>query len=287
MAENVFKDKALQKYLADISKINTLSRQLEQDLAVKAKNGDKPALEMLIRSNLKFVVKISSHYQNRGLSLSELISEGNMGLIIAINKFDPEKNIKLISYAVWWIRQRILFALAEKTSIIRTPLGKSNAANKIKKAKEKIFSDTGHKATITEIEETTNLKRKVIDKIEQQITDTVSLDEVSYTSGNDEVRLHSFLKDITADNPKYLYYKDKLQTQINSSIESLPQRDAFIVKSYFGLDGEASRNFAQIAEELGISRERVRQIQKAALQKIHKSSHQIYKDDIDYIINRF
>lgn len=284
MAENVFHDKALQKYLNDISSIPTLSREEEQELAHRCKLGDKKAQDRLIQANLKFVVKIASHYQNRGLSLSELISEGNMGLIAAIDKFEPDKNIKLISYAVWWIRQRILFALAEKTSIIRTPLGKSNLANKIRKAKEKIFSGTGRQATMADVSAATKLNSKVIHKIEEQITDAVSLDEISYTADNDEVRLQNFLFDVAAEDPKQLYYHDKIQNRIQKSISSLPARDAYIVRQYFGLDGEEGKNFAQIAEELGISRERVRQIQKAAIKKITDDSMDTYNTNIDYLL---
>jgi len=133
MAENVFEDKALQNYLNEIAKNDPYSREEEYELAIKAKKGDQEAINKLVNANLKFVVKVASRYQNRGLSLSELISEGNVGLIKAIEKFEPEKHNKLISYAVWWIRQKILFALAEKTNVIRMPLGKANIANKINK----------------------------------------------------------------------------------------------------------------------------------------------------------
>jgi len=285
MAENVFEDKALQKYLNEIANIPTLSREEEHDLAVSAQQGDERAIEKLIRSNLKFVVKIAAHYQNRGLSLSELISEGNMGLIKAIEKFDPDKGIKLISYAVWWIKQRLLFALAEKTSLIRMPLGKSNTANKIKAAKERIFNRSGEHATIDDIAEETSLINREIDSIESTNIDTLSLDEISYTSKNDEVHLTDFLEDPDSQDPKRLYYRDKLQSKIDESIGQLDPRDAFIVRSYFGLDGQKGRNFAQIAEELGLSRERVRQIQKQALQQILRDSSDEYAQDIDLLIN--
>lgn len=284
MAENVFEDKALQKYLNDIAKIPTLTREEEHELAIKAKAGDERALDKLIQSNLKFVVKIASHYQNRGLQLAELISEGNMGLIKAIEKFDPDKDIKLISYGVWWIRQRILFALAEKTSLIRMPLGKSNAANKIKEVKEKIFNKTGHRATMEEIQNQTDLNKKIITKIEQQATDTISLDDISYTNKNDKVQVSDFIKDPESDDPKSLYYREKVHDSIEESISKLPERDSYIIKSYFGLNGEKGKNFAQIAEELGLSRERVRQIQKAALKKIYKDSYKEVEHDIDYIL---
>jgi len=284
MAENVFEDKALQSYLNQIAKIKTLSREEENKIALKAKKGDKEAINKLVQSNLKFVVKISARYQNRGLTLAELISEGNMGLIKAIEKFEPEKDNKLISYAVWWIKQRILFALAEKTNVIRMPLGKANIANKIKIAREKIFSETGEKATIEEISEITDLNEKAINKINKQAVRTVSLEEPSYTSKHDAVTVKDFLEDADTVDPKTLYYRDKVKERIDNSIRKLPTRDALIVKEYFGLDSGKGKNFAQIGEELGLSRERVRQIQKKALQEIMKDAYKEVEKDIDYLI---
>ncbi|MFC1898608.1 RNA polymerase sigma factor RpoD/SigA [Candidatus Cloacimonadota bacterium] len=285
MAENVFNDKALQSYLNQIAKIKPLSREKEQELAIKAQKGDKKALDKLVTSNLKFVVKVASRYQNRGLTLAELISEGNMGLIKAIDKFEPEQHNKLISYAVWWIRQRILFALAEKTNVIRMPLGKANIASKIKFAKDKVFSETGHQASIEEISEQTDLDKKAIRKMNSQTIQTLSLDDQSYTKKHDRVSLTDFLEEPVMIDPKKLYYREKVQDKIEKSIQKLPPRDAYIVKQYFGLEGDESRNFAQIGEELGLSRERVRQIQKAALQSIMKEAYQEMETDIDYLIS--
>ena len=284
MFENVFEDKALQSYLKDISKIKPLSREEENELALKAKQGDKKAIDKLVTSNLKFVVKIASRYQNRGLSLAELISEGNMGLMRAIEKFEPEQHNKLISYAVWWIRQRILFALSEKTSVIRMPLGKANVANKIKIARDKIFMETGKNASIKEIAKLTNLDEKTIKKISKEIVKTVSMEETSYTSKHEKVRLGEFLADEDSFNPQTLYYRERVHDRIEKSLEELPSREAYIVKEYFGLEGQDNKNFAQIAEELGLSRERVRQIQKKALQKILKDTYKEAENDIDYLI---
>jgi RNA polymerase primary sigma factor len=284
MAENVFNDRALQSYLSEIAKIKPLSREKEIELAIKAKQGDKKALDKLVTANLKFVVKVAARYQNRGLTLSELISEGNMGLIKAIEKFDPERHNKLISYAVWWIKQKILFALAEKTTVIRMPLGKANIANKIKLARDKVFSETGHKASIEEISEMTHLNEKAIDKISKQKINTFSLDDSSFTKRHEKVSLHDFLEDSEILDPKTLYYRDKVKGSIEESISKLPPREAYIVKQYFGLEGDKSKNFAQIGEELGLSRERVRQIQKKALQKILEETYKEVENDIDYLI---
>ncbi len=284
MAENVFNDRALQSYLGEIARIKPLSREKEIELAIKAKQGDKKALDKLVTANLKFVVKVAARYQNRGLTLSELISEGNMGLIKAIEKFDPERHNKLISYAVWWIKQKILFALAEKTTVIRMPLGKANIANKIKLARNKVFSETGHKASIEEISKITHLNKKAIDKISKQKINTFSLDDSSFTKRHEKVSLHDFLEDSEILDPKTLYYRDKVKGSIEESISKLPPREAYIVKQYFGLEGDKSKNFAQIGEELGLSRERVRQIQKKALQKILEETYKEVENDIDYLI---
>ncbi|MCD4796279.1 MAG: RNA polymerase sigma factor RpoD/SigA [Candidatus Cloacimonetes bacterium] len=286
MADNIFKDRALQKYLDDISKIQPLSREEENKLAIKAKKGNKEAINKLVQSNLKFVVKVAARYQNRGLTFSELISEGNMGLIKAIEKFEPEQHNKLISYAVWWIKQRILFALAEKTHLIRMPLGKANIAGKIKSAKDKIFSETGENATIEEISKLTQLKQNAIRKISKQNIDTISIDDESYTSKYDKVTLNEFLKDPEISDPQKLYYRKKVKDSIDRSIENLPSREARIVKEYFGLEGNKSKNFAQIGEELGLSRERVRQIQKKALEKILEDTYDEVENDIDFLINQ-
>ena len=284
MTENVFNDRALQSYLSEIARIKPLSREKEIELAIKAKQGDKKALDKLVTANLKFVVKVAARYQNRGLTLSELISEGNMGLIKAIEKFDPGRHNKLISYAVWWIKQKILFALAEKTTVIRMPLGKANIANKIKFARDKVFSETGHQASIEEISEMTLLDEKAIDKISKQRINTLSLDDSSFTSKHEKVSLHDFLEDSEILDPKTLYYRDKVKDSIEESIKKLPPREAYIVKQYFGLEGDKSKNFAQIGEELGLSRERVRQIQKKALQKILEKTYKEVENDIDYLI---
>ena len=285
MAENVFNDKALQSYLNQIAKIKPLSREEEQKLAIKAQNGNKKALDKLVTANLKFVVKVASRYQNRGLSLAELISEGNMGLIKAIEKFEPEQKNKLISYAVWWIRQRILFALAEKTNVIRIPLGKANIASKIKYAEDKVFTETGRHASVEEIAKRTDLDKKAIKKTTRQRIKTLSLDDKSYTKNHDSVSLSDFLEDPGMLDPKTLYYREKVQDKIEDSIKKLPPRDAYIVRQYFGLEGDRSKNFAQIGEELGLSRERVRQIQKAALQSILKDAYVEMETDIDYLIS--
>jgi len=282
--ESVFTDKALQNYLNEISKFKTLSRKEEHDLAIKAKNGDIDAMNKLIQANLKFVVKIASRYQNRGLSLSELISEGNIGLIKAIEKFDPDKDIKLISYAIWWIKQRIMLAVSEKSSLIRVPMGKSSAAHKVKVTQDRYFTETGKIATLDELSEKMNITEKTIDQLQNKLPETSSFDDIITTSDNQDFTTKDLLEDKDTLDPQSLYYQERMQEKIQNAISKLDAREADIIRNYFGLnESHESRNFAQIADKLGLSRERVRQIQKEALKKIMRE----IKPEEDEFVDRF
>ncbi|MDI9571549.1 MAG: RNA polymerase sigma factor RpoD/SigA [Candidatus Cloacimonadota bacterium] len=282
--ESVFADKALQNYLNEISKFKTLSREEEHDLAIKAKNGDVDAMNKLIQANLKFVVKIASRYQNRGLSLSELISEGNIGLIKAIEKFDPDKDIKLISYAIWWIKQRIMLAVSEKSSLIRVPMGKSSAAHRVKLTQDRYFTETGKIATPDELSEKMNIAEKTIEQLQNKLPETSSFDDIITTSDSQDFTAKDLLEDKDTLDPQSLYYQERMQEKIQNAISKLDAREADIIRNYFGLnESHESRNFAQIAEKLGLSRERVRQIQKEALKKIMRE----IKPEEDEFVDRF
>jgi RNA polymerase primary sigma factor len=286
--ESVFSDKALQNYLNEISKYKALPRELEQELSVKAKNGDMEALNRLIQSNLKFVVKIASRYQNRGLSLSELISEGNIGLLKAIEKFEPEKDIKLISYAIWWIKQRIMLAISEKNSLIRVPLGKSSQANRIRAISDRMFTKTGQSPTDEELGELMAVDPKMIDQLRTNVIDTLSIDELTMTSGNQEVNIGANLEDKATLDPQTLYYRDRLKKKLNKAIENLEDREAEIIRTYYGINKQQkARNFAQIAEKMGLSRERVRQIQKEALKKILSDLQPEEEKLVDAFIDKY
>jgi len=267
--ENVFADKALQLYLSEISKFKSLSKQEEHELGIRAQAGDQDAINRLVQANLKFVVKIAARYQNRGLSLSELISEGNIGLIKAIEKFDPEKDIKLISYAIWWIKQRIMLAVSEKSSLIRVPLGKSSTAHRIKAAQERHFTETGESASTGELADIMNISGKSIDLLREQMPETSSFDDVLQTNDYQDFSTRDLFEDKEVLDPQKLYLNDKMNERIHKAINKLETREAEIIRNYFGLNEDhESKNFAQIAEVMGLSRERVRQIQKEALKKI-------------------
>ncbi|MCF7919880.1 MAG: RNA polymerase sigma factor RpoD/SigA [Candidatus Cloacimonetes bacterium] len=278
MSENVFDDRGLQIYLGQIAAIRPLTREEEQECAKLAKEGDKAAINRLVEANLKFVVKIASRYQNRGLTLTELISEGNQGLLKAIEKFEPERHNKFISYAVWWIKQKIISALTEKNNLIRIPLDKANLINRIKTEKDRIYRESGEVAHMGRISTNVNVPLKQIRKANLQNVNTLSIDENAHNSHNDPINFNEFLADPSITDPKQLYLAERRENKIEEILGELPARDSFIIREYFGLEGKKGKNFAQIAEELGLSRERVRQIQKRALEKIAESLDYDFED---------
>ena len=286
--ESVFADQALQHYLQGISNFKTLTRAEEQVLARQARDGDQNAINKLIQSNLKFVVKIAARYQNRGLSLSELISEGNIGLIKAIEKFDPDKEIKLISYAIWWIKQRIMLAVSEKSSLIRVPMGKSSTVYKLKATEDRIKMETGESATPEELSDKMNMAEKSIDQLRGQKVETTSFDEVLQTGDYQDYSTKDLFEDRDLVDPQKIYYKDRISQQLHSAIDKLDDREADIIRTYYGLNEDhESKNFAQIAEVMGLSRERVRQIQKEALKKIMSELRPEEDAFVDEFIERY
>lgn len=286
--ESVFSDKALQSYLAEIAKYKTLSREEEHDLAVRATKGDQKAIDKLIQHNLKFVVKIATRYQNRGLSLSELISEGNIGLIKGIEKFDADKDIKLISYAIWWIKQRIMLAVSEKSSLIRIPLGKNSQSNKLRAVTERMYTSTGISPNDADLSVAMEMDEKSIDSLRGHHYETVSIDELATLDNNQEISIRDNLIDIQVSDPQTLYYKERLHNKLENAINKLDIREAAIIRTYYGLGQQSdAKNFAEIAEEMGLSRERVRQIQKEALRKIMDDMQPSEEQYVDAFIDRF
>jgi len=268
-------DEALLNYLNDISRYCTLSREEERQLAIKCRSGDRKAKERLINANLKFVVKIALNYQNRGLSLSELISDGNLGLIRAIEKYDPDKNIKLITYAVWWIRQKMLFAIAEKSSLIRVPVGLNNKAKKLKNAKDKRYVQQGYLPDSDQLSKDTEFSEQSINLIANTMFESLSIDDFDTSPLSTDPSVYNYYESSDLTDQKTLVANEKLHDSIMKSIEELSPRESFILKSYFGLDGYKEMNFTEIGIELGISREHVRQIQIKVIKKIFKNVYPV------------
>lgn len=263
-------DGSLDQYLRDISKYPLISREDEADLARRIRVGDEEALDKLVRSNLRFVVSVAKKYQNQGVSLSDLINEGNLGLIRAGHKFDETKGIKFISYAVWWIRQAILQALAEQSRIVRVPLNRAGTLHRIGKRASALLQELGREATHAEIAEG-------MDITEEEVAKTMSISQVHLsldaplTPGEDN-RLLDYLADTVSPTPDEQTIEKALSQAIEDSLGSLKEREAKILRLYFGLDEHEPMTLEEIGALLGITRERVRQIKEKALSRLRHVS---------------
>ncbi len=261
---------SLDQYLRDISVYPLITREEEVTLAQKIRVNDQEALDKLVRSNLRFVVSVAKKYQNQGVSLSDLINEGNLGLIRAAHKFDETKGIKFISYAVWWIRQSILQALAEQSRIVRVPLNRAGALHRIGKRASALLQELGRQPTHSEIAEG-------LDITEEEVAKTMLISQVHLsldapmTPGEDN-RLLDYLPDTTNRTPDELTFEKALTEAIEESLSGLKERESKILRLYFGLDGEDPMTLEDIGTLLGITRERVRQIKEKALLKLRHNS---------------
>ncbi len=267
---------SLDKYLHDIGKVELITAEEEVELARKIKNGDQAALEKLTKANLRFVVSVAKQYQNQGLNLPDLINEGNLGLIKAAQRFDETRGFKFISYAVWWIRQSILQALAEQSRIVRLPLNKIGTINKINKAYAYLEQELEREPRVDEI-------AKMLDITEAEVRDSLrnssrhlSMD-ASLTQDEDN-NMYDVLKSEDSPTPDKGLLYESLKTEVNRVIATLPQREADILKLYFGLDSKHPMTLEEIGEKFDLTRERVRQIKEKALRRLkHTSKCKILK----------
>ena len=261
---------SLDQYLRDISRYALITREEEAALARRIRTGDQEALDKLVRSNLRFVVSVAKKYQNQGVSLSDLINEGNLGLIRAAHKFDETKGIKFISYAVWWIRQAILQALAEQSRIVRVPLNRAGTLHRIGKRANVLLQELGREATHAEIAAGTELTEEEVAKTMAISQGHLSLD-APLTPGEDN-KLLDYLPDDVSAAPDEQTFEKALTEAIEESLSSLKEREAKILRLYFGIDGEEPMTLEQIGALLGITRERVRQIKEKALSRLRHVS---------------
>jgi RNA polymerase primary sigma factor len=261
---------SLDQYLRDISAYPLITREEEAELARRIRVGDQSALDKLVRSNLRFVVSVAKKYQNQGVNLSDLINEGNLGLIRAAHKFDETKGIKFISYAVWWIRQAILQALAEQSRIVRVPLNRAGTLHRIGKRANTLLQELGREATHAEIAEGMELTEEEVAKTMAISQGHLSLD-APLTPGEDN-RLLDYLADDVSLAPDEQTYEKALTEAIEESLSSLKEREAKILRLYFGLEAEEPMTLEQIGALLGITRERVRQIKEKALSRLRHVS---------------
>ena len=267
---------SLDKYLQDIGKEELLSTEEEVDLAMRIKKGDQKALERLTKANLRFVVSVAKQYQNQGLSLPDLINEGNLGLIKAAERFDETRGFKFISYAVWWIRQSILQAIADQSRIVRLPLNQVSSVNKISQISSRFEQENERRPSVDEISEHIDLPKEKIDEAMNINGKHVSVD-APFADGDDSSLLDILVNDSSPSADKQLLL-ESLRQEIQKALEGLNERERLVITAYFGI-GQPEMTLDEIGEKYKLTRERVRQIEAKALRKLrHPSRSKILKD---------
>jgi len=265
-----FTDSSISWYLDQINKIPLLSREDEDTLARRARAGDHKAKEELIKANLRFVVSIAKKYQTSGISLLDLINEGNMGLIKAAERFDPDRGYHFISYAVWWIRQAILLAISQKTSLIRLPLNRTADIQKIDRVQKTLESKLGREPSPAEIAEELDMDNDEINHLRNITQDFVSLDA---TIGNSEDNtVLGLLEDLNVESPDKKIFDESLKEALNEVLDTLTPSEREILKLRYGLGGDEPLSLQQIGERFKLSKERIRQIEKKAIRKLRLPS---------------
>lgn len=257
---------SLDKYLQEIGKVDLITSEEEIELAKRIKKGDQQALEKLVKANLRFVVSVAKQYQNQGLSLGDLINEGNLGLIKAAKRFDETRGFKFISYAVWWIRQSILQALAEQSRIVRLPLNRVGALNKIGKAFSNLEQEYEREPSAEELSEELNIPINEIAETMKISGRHVSVD-APFAPG-EENRLLDVISNDQQPAPDAGLMKESLKIEIERALSSLTEREAEVIRLYFGLNHEHSLTLEEIGEKFNLTRERVRQIKEKAIRRL-------------------
>ena len=261
---------SLDKYLQEIGKVDLLTPDEEVDLAKKIREGDQLALEKLTKANLRFVVSVAKQYQNQGLTLGDLINEGNLGLIKAAQRFDETRGFKFISYAVWWIRQSILQALAEQSRIVRLPLNRVGSLNKISKT----FSELEQRF---EREPSPDELAEVLKVTTSEVVDTMKISgrhismDAPFVQGEENSWL-DVLENNNEQKPDSGLMNDSLRREVQRALRTLTQREADVISLYFGLNGEHSMTLEEIGERFNLTRERVRQIKEKAIRRLRHTS---------------
>jgi RNA polymerase primary sigma factor len=262
---------SLEKYLQEIGKVDLLTPEEEVELAKRIKQGDQAALEKLTKANLRFVVSVAKQYQNQGLSLSDLINEGNLGLIKAAQRFDETRGFKFISYAVWWIRQSILQALAEQSRIVRLPLNKVGSLNKINKAFSELEQEYEREPSSDELAEQLDIPTEEVETTLGVAARHVSMD-APFVEGEDNSLLDVLENSSTPDTDQELDYNQSLRREIERSLSTLTERQCDVIKLYFGIGVEHPMSLEDIGEKFGLTRERVRQIKDKAINKLRSAN---------------
>lgn len=269
---------SLDKYLQEIGREEMISADEEVELAIKIRNGDRKALEKLTRANLRFVVSVAKQYQNQGLTLPDLINEGNLGLIKAAERFDETRGFKFISYAVWWIRQSILQALAEQSRIVRLPLNKIGTINKINKAFSELEQKNERPPTADELAEFLEVS---VEDVRQSLSNSgrhVSMDAPLSEGDESSSSMYDVLPNTYMNSPEKDLVQDSLRKDIERSLSTLTSREGEVVRMYYGLNGRYPLTLEEIGEQFDLTRERVRQIKEKAIRRLkHTSRSKILK----------
>jgi RNA polymerase primary sigma factor len=267
---------SLDKYLQEIGKVDLITAEEEVKLAQLIKQGDQRALEKLTKANLRFVVSVAKQYQNQGLTLPDLINEGNLGLIKAAQRFDETRGFKFISYAVWWIRQSILQALAEQSRIVRLPLNKIGSINKINKAFQELEQHFQRPPSAEELAAKLEMTPEDVKESMRNSGRHQSMD-APLVDGEDS-NMYDVMRSDESPNPDQELMTESLRTEINRSLDTLTPREADVIRYYFGLNGASPMTLEEIGEEFDLTRERVRQIKEKAIRRLkHTSRSKILK----------
>ncbi|RKX98302.1 MAG: RNA polymerase subunit sigma [Spirochaetes bacterium] len=271
-------DSTLSLYLKEINKIPLLTRDQEDEISRKAITGDKAAQAKLIEANLRFVVNVAKKYQNQGLPLDDIISEGNIGLMNAIERFDPDKGYHFISYAVWWIRQAILKAIYEKSRMIRLPLNRANELVQIEKTRKAMLTEMGEDPSDAEIARLTGIKEIDVTDLQAISRDLVSLESPVYNE-RDSYNLGDFIEDSANVGPDEQALMLSLSEDIESILGTLTDKESDILRHRFGLGDRKPLSLKEIGDRYNLTKERIRQIEKKALDRLrHPSRSQLLKD---------
>jgi RNA polymerase primary sigma factor len=258
---------SLDLYLNEIRRYPLLSREDEVELARKARAGDMQAQEKLVRANLRFVVSIAKKYVGNGVPLEDLINDGNLGLVKAAERFDPERGFKFISYAVWWIRQSILVSVSENSRMIRMPMNRVGLAQKATKLSRQLGQDLGRDPDAAELAKELGVTREEIEEVTTFSQATLSLDQPVHDEGNETTFVDQIVDDRSA-SPDTGAYVDSLKRDMERALESLTDRERTILVRYYGLNGVKARTLEDIGKEMGYTRERIRQIKEQAIDKL-------------------
>ncbi|MDR1931926.1 MAG: RNA polymerase sigma factor RpoD/SigA [Spirochaetales bacterium] len=260
-------ENVLSVYLKEINKIPLLTREEEIHYARLARQGQKEAREKLLQGNLRFVVTVAKKYQNQGLPLMDLISEGNIGLINAIERFDVDKGYHFISYAVWWIRQAILKAICEKSRLIRLPLNRANELVQIEKARKQMQAAMSEEHEILEVAKSLNMKVPQVTDLINISRDLISLESPVYNE-KDSSSLGDFIEDYRYDLPEDIMITEILRSDVNSLLATLSRKESEILQYRFGLNGKSPLSLKEIGDKYNLTKERIRQIEKKAIKRL-------------------